>query len=101
MSTQTDQLPAVHTPHPPRVGPAVAIFLGLLVIGLAIGLNIGWLQAGPDSQQASPAVAAPAPKAPELTWRDDYATRHPQVAAEAPVLTWRDDYATRHPGERP
>jgi hypothetical protein len=41
------------------------------------------------------------PKVPVLTWRDDYATRHPEVSAKAPVLTWRDDYATRHPGERP
>jgi hypothetical protein len=101
MSTQTDHLPAVRTPHALRVGPAAVIGLGLLVMGLAIGLILGRLPAGPVEPQASPAVAPSAANAPVLTWRDDYGTRHPLVTAKTPVLTWRDDYGTRHPGERP
>jgi hypothetical protein len=46
-------------------------------------------------------AAASTKKLPELTWRDDYGTRHPLVAAKAPVLTWRDDFGSRHPGLRP
>jgi hypothetical protein len=32
-----------------------------------------------------------------LSWKDDYATRHPMAATMAPVLSWKDDYGTRHP----
>jgi hypothetical protein len=100
MSTTTDRLPAVRTPLGLRVGPAAAIGIGLLVMGLAAGLIVGRLLAEPVEQQASPVAVQSAAKAPVLTWRDDYGTRHPILTAKAPVLTWRDDYGTRHPGER-
>jgi hypothetical protein len=121
MSTKMDHLQAGHAPQAIRVGPAAAIGLALLVIGLAIGLIVGRLQPGSAEQAASGSVAPAAAsvlqldwrddyatrhpelsaKAPQLDWRDDYGTRHPLVAAKAPVLSWRDDYGTRHPGERP
>ena len=101
MSTQTDRLPAVRTLKVLRVGPAAAIGIGLLVVGLAIGLIVGRLLAGPVEQQAPSVAASSVAEAPVLTWRDDYGTRHPLVTAEAPVLTWRDDYGTRYPAERP
>jgi hypothetical protein len=80
MSTQTNHLPAARS-QALRVRPAAAVGLGLLLMGLAIGLIVGRLQAGPVQQQASPVVA--------------------HSAAKGPVLTWRDDYGTRHLGERP
>jgi hypothetical protein len=99
MSTQIGGLPAARAPRAIRVGPAAAIGLALLVVGLAVGLLVGRLQTGSE-RTASGSVAATAPAAasiPKLTWRDDYATRHPELSAPAPVLTWRDDYGTRHP----
>lgn len=42
-----------------------------------------------------------AAKAPVLSWKDDYATRHPLAPPKAPALSWKDDYGTRHPDERP
>jgi hypothetical protein len=81
MSTQIDHLQAARAPQAIRVGPAAAIGLTLLVMGLAIGLIVGRLQPGSAEQAAGVSVAP--------------------SAAKAPVLSWRDDYGTRHPGERP
>jgi hypothetical protein len=100
MSTQIGGLPAARAPRAIRVGPAAAIGLALLVVGLAVGLLVGRLQTGGSERATSKAVASMAPAAasiPKLTWRDDYGTRHPELSATAPVLTWRDDYGTRHP----
>jgi hypothetical protein len=77
MSTQTDYLAAVRTPEALRARLVASIGIGLLVVGLAIGLIVGRLLAGPVDQQASPVAAPSAAKAVELTWRDDYGTRHP------------------------
>ena len=120
MTTKMDHLQVGHAPQAIKVGPAAAIGLALLVMGLAIGLIVGRLQPGSAEQAASGSVAPAASvpqldwrddygtrhplvtaKAPVLSWRDDYGTRHPLVTAKAPVLSWRDDYGTRHPGERP
>jgi hypothetical protein len=123
MSTRTEHLQAGRAPQAIRVGPAAAIGLALLVLGLAVGLIVGRLQTGGAEPAAVDPVAAAAPAAanvpvldwrddygtrhravagrPQLDWREDYGTRHPLVTAEAPVLSWRDDYGTRHPGERP
>lgn len=103
MSTQIGGIPAARAPRAIRVGPAAAIGLALLVVGLAVGLLVGRLQTGGTERAAPNAVAAAAPataNVPRLDWRDDYATRHPQLSATAPVLSWRDDYATRDPLER-
>jgi hypothetical protein len=96
MTTQIDHLQAGRAPQTIRIGPAAAISLALLVLGLAIGLVAGKLQQGPADQAISAPQAAAA-RTPTLTWRDDYGTRHPLVQAKTPVLTWRDDYGTRHP----
>jgi hypothetical protein len=98
MSTKLDHLQAGRAPQAIRVGPAAAIGLALLVIGLAVGLIVARLQTDGVDRAASVATVAPAAaKAPVLDWRDDYATRHPELSAKAPVLDWRDDYGTRHP----
>ena len=102
MSTQIDHLEVAGGPRAINLGPAAAIGVALLVIGLAIGVIVGRLQPGSAEPAASKSVAsvAPAPaKVPVLSWRDDYGTRHPMAAAKAPVLSWRDDYGTRHLGE--
>ena len=104
MSTQIDHLEVAGGPRAINLGPAAAIGVALLVIGLAIGLIVGRLQPGSTEPAASNSVAsvAPAPaKTPVLSWRDDYGTRHPVAAAKTPALTWRDDYGTRHLGELP
>jgi hypothetical protein len=96
MSTHADH---ILTARAIRVGPAAAAGVALLVIGLAVGLVVGRLQAGAGQATPAPAaVAAPAANVPALSWRDDFATRHPLAAAtQAQPLSWRDDYATRHP----
>jgi hypothetical protein len=99
MSTQIDRVQATRAARVIRVGPAAAIGLALLVLGLAIGLTVGRLQAGGAERVASTPVGVATPSAaPVLSWRDDYATRHLHLGQlpEAPVLTPRDDYATRH-----
>jgi F0F1-type ATP synthase membrane subunit c/vacuolar-type H+-ATPase subunit K len=98
MTTQIDHLQAGRAPQTIRLGPAAAIGLALLVLGLAIGLVAGRLQQGAADQAVSAPQATAKP--PALTWRDDYGTRHPLVQAKTPVLTWRDDYGTRHPEAR-
>jgi hypothetical protein len=99
MSTQIDHVEVAGGPRAVNLGPAAAIGVALLVVGLAIGLIVGRLQPGSAEPAASDSVASVAPaaaKVPVLSWKDDYATRHPMAAAKAPVLSWRDDYATRH-----
>jgi hypothetical protein len=104
MSTQIGGLPAARAPRAIRIGPAATIGLALLAVGLGVGLLVGRLQTGGAERATPDAAASAAPAAasvPQLDWRDDFATRHPEVSAKAPVLDWRDDFATRHPGERP
>jgi hypothetical protein len=109
MSTQIDHVEIAGGPRAINLGPAAAIGVALLVIGLAIGLLVGRLQPG----SAEPAAAnswvsvAPSAKAPVLGWKDDYGTRHPMAAAKTTVVDARhrrlgelhlkDDYGTRHP----
>jgi hypothetical protein len=100
MSAQIDHVQVAGGPRAINLGPAAAIGIALLVIGLAIGLIVGRLQPGSAEPAASNSVASVAPtatKAPVLSWKDDYATRHPMAATMAPVLSWKDDYGTRHP----
>jgi hypothetical protein len=110
MSTQIDHIEIAGGPRAINLGPAAAIGVALLVIGLAIGLTVGRLQPGSAEPAAANSAASPAPpaaKAPALSWKDDYATRHPMAAAKTAVLDERhrrlgelhlkDDYATRHP----
>jgi hypothetical protein len=99
MSAQIDHVQVAGGPRAINLGPAAAIGIALLVIGLAIGLIVGRLQPGSAEPAASNSVASVAPtatKAPVLSWKDDYATRHPMATAKAPVLSWKDDYGTRH-----
>jgi hypothetical protein len=99
MSTQIDHIEIAGGPRAINLGPAAAIGVALLVIGLAIGLTVGRLQPGSAEPTASNPVASAAPsaaKTPALSWKDDYATRHPTAATKAPVLSGKDDYATRH-----
>jgi hypothetical protein len=99
MSTQIDHVEVAGGPRAINLGPAAAIGVALLVIGLGLGLIVGRLQPGSAEPAVSKSVAAVAPsaaKAPVLSWKDDYGTRHPLVTAKAPVLDWRDDYGTRH-----
>jgi len=100
MSTQVDHVAVAGGPRAINLGPAAAIGVALLVIGLAIGLIVGRLQPGSAEPAASNSVASVAPaaaKAPALSWKDDYGTRHPMATAKAPALSWKDDYGTRHP----
>jgi hypothetical protein len=124
MSTRIDGVEAAPAPRAIRVRLAAAIGLALLVLGLAAGLIVGRPQTGSDQRAASAAVASVTPsvaKAPVLSWRDDYGTRHhltpvkdpvsgwhdflgtrqAQGLPKAPTLSWKDDYGTRHPNERP
>ena len=99
MSAQIDHVELASGPRAINLGPAAVIGIALLVIGLAIGFIVGRLQPGSAEPAASNSVASVAPaaaKAPALSWRDDYGTRHPVAAAKAPALSWRDDYGTRH-----
>jgi hypothetical protein len=96
MSTRIDGIEAAHAPRAIRIAPAAAIGLALLALGLVIGLIVGGLQTGSDQQAASASVAPSAATVPALSWKDDYATRHPTAATKAPVLSGKDDYATRH-----
>jgi hypothetical protein len=99
MSAQIDHVKVAGGPRAINLGPAAAIGIALLVIGLAIGLIVGRLQPGSAEPTASNPVASAAPsaaKTPALSWKDDYATRHPTAATKAPVLSGKDDYATRH-----
>jgi hypothetical protein len=111
MSAQIDHVQVAGGPRAINLGPAAALGVALLVIGLAIGLLVGKLQPG----SAEPAAAnswvsvAPAAKAPVLGWKDDYATRHPMAMAAAKTtvvderhrrlgeLHLQDDSGTRHP----
>src|SRR4029450_980529 len=100
MSVQIDHVEVAGGSRAINLGPAAAIGVALLVLGLGIGLIVGRLQPGSAEPAASPSVASAAPsaaKVPALSWRDDYGTRHPMAAAKAPVLSWKDDYGTRHP----
>jgi hypothetical protein len=110
MSTQIDHIEIAGGPRAINLGPAAAIGVALLVIGLAIGLIVGRLQPGSAEPAASDSVASVAPaamKAPVLMWKDDYATRHPMVTGKTTVVDERhrhlgelhlkDDYGTRHP----
>ncbi|HKO86082.1 MAG TPA: hypothetical protein VJ140_16340 [Actinomycetota bacterium] len=100
MSTHVDHVEVAGGPRAINLGPAAAIGVALLVIGLAIGLTVGRLQSGSAEPAAANSVASVAPsaaKAPALSWKDDYATRHPIAAAKAPALSWKDDFGTRHP----
>jgi hypothetical protein len=106
MSTQIDHVQVASGPRAINLGSAAGIGVALLVVGLAIGLIVGGLLAGGAEPAASKSVASVAPaaaKVPALSWKDDYATRHPELSRRAPVLSWKDDYATRHPdvGELP
>jgi hypothetical protein len=99
MSTQVDHVEIAGGPRAINLGPAAAIGVALLVIGLAIGLTVGKLQPGsaePAASNSAVSVAPSAAKPPALSWKDDYATRHSTVTAKAPVLSWKDDYGTRH-----
>ena len=75
MSAQIDHVELASGPRAINLGPAAAIGIALLVIGLAIGLIVGRLQPGSAEQAASGSVA-PAASVPQLDWRDDYGTRH-------------------------
>jgi hypothetical protein len=97
MSTRIDSIEAAHAPRAIRIAPAAAIGLALLALGLVIGLIVGRLQTGSDQQAASASVAPSAATVPALSWKDDYATRHPLAPPKAPALSWKDDYGTRHP----
>ena len=109
MSTQIDHVEIAGGPRAINLGPAAAIGVALLVIGLAIGLLVGKLEPGSAEPAASNSwvSVAPAAKAPVLSWKDDYATRHPMAAAKTTVVDERhrhlgelhlkDDYGTRHP----
>jgi hypothetical protein len=110
MSAQIDHVQVAGGPRAINLGPAAAIGVALLVIGLAIGLIVGRLQPGSAEPAASNSVASVAPaatKAPALSWKDDYGTRHPMAAAKTTVVDERhrhlgdlhlkDDHATRHP----
>jgi hypothetical protein len=99
MSAQIDHVQVAGGPRAINLGPAAAIGVALLAIGLAIGLIVGRLQPGSAEPTASNPAASAAPaatKVPALSWKDDYATRHPTAATKAPVLSGKDDYATRH-----
>jgi len=99
MSTHVDHVEIGGGPGSINSGPAAAIGVALLVLGLAIGLIVGRLQPGSAEPTASNPAASEAPaatKVPALSWKDDYATRHPMAATKAPVLSGKDDYATRH-----
>jgi hypothetical protein len=99
MSAQIDHVQVAGGPRAINLGPAAAIGIALLVIGLGIGLIVGRLQPGSAEPTASNSVASVAPaatKVPALSWKDDYATRHPTAATKAPVLSGKDDYTTRH-----
>ena len=79
MSTQIDHVEVAGGPRAINLGPAAAIGVVLLVVGLAIGLIVGRMQPGSAEPAASNSVASVAPsaaKAPVLSWRDDYGTRH-------------------------
>ena len=109
MSAQIDHVQVAGGPRAINLGPAAAIGVALLVIGLAIGLIVGRLQPGSAEPAASNSAAsvAPAMKAPVLSWKDDYGTRHPMATAKTTVVDERhrhlgelhlkDDYGTRHP----
>jgi hypothetical protein len=123
MSTRIDSVEAAPAPRAIKVRLAAAIGLVLLAVGLAVGLLVGGVLNGSDQQAASAAVASLAPSAttvPELSWKDDYGTRHhltpvkdpvfgwhdflgtrEEGLSKAPTLSWKDDYGTRHPNERP
>jgi hypothetical protein len=99
MSAQIDHVQVAGGPRAINLGPAAAIGIALLVIGLGIGLIVGRLQPGSAEPTASNPAASEAPastKVPALSWKDDYATRHPTAATKAPVLSGKDDYTTRH-----
>jgi hypothetical protein len=98
MSAQIDHVQVAGGPRAINLGPAAAIGVALLAIGLAIGLIVGRLQPGSAEPTASNSVASVAPaatKAPALSWKDDYATRHPMATAKTKVLDGRH----RHLGE--
>ena len=97
MSTQIDHVEVAGGPRAIHLGPAAAIGVALLVIGLAIGLIVGRLQPGSAEPTAANSwvSVAPAAKAPVLGWKDDYGTRHPMAAAKTPVVDGRH----RHLGE--
>ena len=110
MSTQIDHVEIAGGPRAINLGPAAAIGVALLVIGLAIGLLVGRLQPGSAEPAASNSwvSVAPAAKAPVLGWNHDYGTRYPMAAAETTVVDGRhrrlgelhlqDDYGTsQHP----
>lgn len=124
MSTRIDGVEAAPAPRAIRIRLAAAIGLALLALGLAIGLIVGTLQTGSAERATSAPVVSVTPsgvKAPALSWRDDYGTRHhlttvqdpvrgghdflgtrqAQGLPKAPTLSWKDDYGTRHPNERP
>jgi hypothetical protein len=98
MSTQIDHVEITGGPRAINLGPAAAIGVALLVIGLAIGLLVGKLQPGsakPAASNSAASVAPSAAKAPVLGWKDDYGTRHPMAAAKTKVV----DERHRHLGE--
>jgi hypothetical protein len=98
MSAQIDHVQVAGGPRAINLGPAAAIGVALLAIGLAIGLIVGRLQPGSAEPAASDSAASVAPaamKAPVLLWKDDYATRYPTVTAKTKVLDGRH----RHLGE--
>jgi hypothetical protein len=95
MSAQIDHVQVAGGPRAINLGPAAALGVALLVIGLAIGLIVGRLQPGSAEPAASKSVASVAPaatKAPVLSWKDDYGTRHPMVTAETKVLDGRHQH---------
>lgn len=98
MSTHVDHVEIAGGPRAINLGPAAAIGVALLVLGLAIGLIVGRLQPGnaePTASNSAASVAPSAAKAPALSWKDDYATRHPMVTGKTKVLDGRH----RHLGE--
>jgi hypothetical protein len=84
MTTRINGVEAAPAPRAIRIRLAAAIGLMLLAIGLALGLLVGGLLSGSDQQAASASVTSVAPS-----------------PAKAPALSWKDDYGTRHPEERP
>jgi hypothetical protein len=62
MSTQIDHIEIAGGPRAINLGPAAAIGVALLVIGLAIGLTVGRLQPGSAEPAAANSAASLAPR---------------------------------------
>jgi hypothetical protein len=106
MSAQSGTLSKGGGPVTIRIRPAIVVGAGLLAVGLVAGIAIGRARTSVvgTGSPAKTAVSRPAENAvgsaqtvPELSRRDDYATRHlSEFGVTVPTLSYADDYATRH-----